>query len=250
VVERRRAVEEADQLKSEFFALVSHELRTPLTSVTGYLDIVLAEEAGPINQEQRHYLDVIDRNTQRLQRLVGDLLFVAQVEAGTLSLEHGPVDLGSVVRASIEAAQPQADKKGVLLTAEVDPMSMEDGDADRLGQLLDNLVLNALKFTPETGRVTVRARRIEGERALIEVADTGMGISAEDQEHLFERFYRADAATQSAIPGIGLGLSICQAIAEGHGGSIGVESEVGRGTTFRVELPLSQTDSDRLANII
>jgi PAS domain S-box-containing protein len=250
VVERRRAVEEADRLKNEFFALVSHELRTPLTSVTGYLDIVRDEEAGVINEKQRHYLDVIYRNTKRLQRLVGDLLFVAQVEAGTLSLELGPVDLGSVVQESIEAALPRADEQGVLLTAEVDPMTMEGGDADRLGQLIDNLVSNALKFTPETGKVTVRARRIEGDRALIEIADTGMGISAEDQEHLFERFYRADAATQSAIPGIGLGLSICQAIAEGHGGTIGVQSEVGRGTTFRLDLPLNQTDPDRLANII
>lgn len=264
VVERRRAVEEADRLKNEFFALVSHELRTPLTSVTGYLDIVRDEEAGAINEKQRHYLDVIHRNTKRLQRLVGDLLFAAQVEAGTLSLERGPVDLGSVVEASIEAALPRADEQGVALAAEVDPMTMEDGDADRLGQLIDNLVSNALKFTPEGGEVTVRTRRVEGDqaldeggrapdeggRALIEVADTGMGISAEDQEHLFERFYRADVAVQRAIPGIGLGLSICQAIAEGHGGTIGVQSEVGRGTTFRVELPLSQTDPDRLANII
>jgi PAS domain S-box-containing protein len=239
VVERRRAVEEADRLKAEFFALVSHELRTPLTSVTGYLDIVRDEEAGAINQKQRHYLDVIHRNTQRLQRLVGDLLFAAQVEAGTLSLERGPVDLGPVVRASIEAALPRADELGVLLAAEIDPMTMESGDADRLGQLIDNLVSNALKFTPEKGEVTVRARRIEGDRALIEVADTGMGISAEDQEHLFERFYRADTVIQRAIPGIGLGLSICQAIAEGHGGSIGVRSEVGRGAAFQVELPLS-----------
>jgi PAS domain S-box-containing protein len=250
VVERRRAVAEAERLKNEFFALVSHELRTPLTSLIGYLDIVRDGEAGAINEEQRHYLDVINRNTQRLQRLVGDLLFVAQVEAGTLSLERGPVDLGSVARESIEAARPQASQKNVLLTAEIDPIEMESGDADRLGQLIDNLVSNALKFTPKKGEVTLRARRIEGDRALIEVADTGMGISTEDQEHLFERFYRADAATQSAIPGIGLGLSICQAIAEGHGGSIAVESEVGRGTTFRVELPLIQTDPDRLANII
>ena len=250
MVERRRAVAEAERLKNEFFALVSHELRTPLTSLIGYLDIVRDGEAGAINEEQRHYLDVITRNTHRLQRLVGDLLFVAQVEAGTLSLERGPVDLGSVARESIEAARPQASQRNVLLTAEIDPIEMESGDADRLGQLIDNLVSNALKFTPKKGEVTLRARRIEGDRALIEVADTGIGISTEDQEHLFERFYRGDAATQSAIPGIGLGLSICQAIAEGHGGSIAVESEVGRGTTFRVELPLIQTDPDRLANII
>jgi len=245
VVERRRAEEEAERLKDEFFALVSHELRTPLTSVIGYLDIVREGEAGEINEEQRHYLEVIDRNASRLLRLVGDLLFVAQVEAGTLSLERGEVDLQSVCEASVEAARPRADKQGVLLAAETEPLTMGSGDADRIGQLVDNLVSNALKFTPEGGSVTVRLARIEGERARIEVVDTGMGISAEAQEHLFERFYRADAATRSSIPGIGLGLSICLAIAEGHGGSIDLESEEGRGTTFRVELPLAQPEPAR-----
>lgn len=238
VVERRRAVQEAERFKDEFFALVSHELRTPLTSVIGYLDIVRAGEAGEINEEQRRYLDVIDRNTQRLLRLVGDLLFVAQVEAGAFSLERGPVGLDSIVRASVEAARPRADKQGVLLAAEVDPITMESGDADRLGQLVDNLISNAVKFTPSGGSVSVRLRQMEEGHALLEVADTGMGIPAADQERLFERFYRADAAARGSFPGIGLGLPICRAIAEGHGGSIEVESEVGRGATFRVELPL------------
>jgi PAS domain S-box-containing protein len=239
VIGRRRAEEEADRLKNEFFALVSHELRTPLTSIIGYLDIVREEEAGQVNDEQARYLGVIDRNARRLMRLVGDLLFVAQVEAGTLSLERGEVDLASVGADSVEAARPRADSQGVLLALDAEPLELDGGDHDRLGQLVDNLVSNALKFTPEGGRIGVRIAR-EGDEALIEVSDTGTGIEAEELEHLFERFYRSRAATEAAVPGIGLGLSICQAIVEGHGGSISVASEVGVGTTFSVRLPLRQ----------
>jgi PAS domain S-box-containing protein len=239
VIGRRRAEEEADRLKNEFFALVSHELRTPLTSIIGYLDIVREEEAGEINEEQSRYLGVIDRNARRLMRLVGDLLFVAQVEAGTLSLERGEVDLAQVGADSVEAARPRADSQGVLLALDAEPLELDGGDRDRLGQLIDNLVSNALKFTPEGGRIGVRVAR-EGDEALIEVSDTGTGIEAEELEHLFERFYRAQAATDAAVPGIGLGLSICQAIADGHGGLISVASEVGVGTTFSVRLPLRQ----------
>ncbi|HYG97053.1 MAG TPA: ATP-binding protein [Solirubrobacterales bacterium] len=239
VIGRRRAEEEAERLKNEFFALVSHELRTPLTSIIGYLDIVREEEAGEINEQQGRYLGVIDRNARRLMRLVGDLLFVAQVEAGTLSLERGEVDLAAVGADSVEAARPRADSQGVLLALDAEPLELHGADHDRLGQLVDNLVSNALKFTPEGGRIGVRIAR-QGSDALIEVSDTGTGIEADELEHLFERFYRAQAATDAAVPGIGLGLSICQAIAAGHGGSISVDSEVGVGTTFSVRLPMRQ----------
>jgi PAS domain S-box-containing protein len=241
VIERRRAEAEAERLKNEFFALVSHELRTPLTSIIGYLDIVREEEAGEVNPEQARYLGVVDRNVRRLLRLVGDLLFVAQVEAGTLSLERGDVDLGTVAEEAVEAARPRADRQGVLLSAQAEPIELAGADRDRLGQLADNLVSNALKFTPEGGRIEVRVRR-EGDDAVLEVSDTGSGIPPEDVEHLFERFYRSAAATDAAVPGIGLGLSICQAIAEGHAGRITVDSELGRGTTFAVVLPVRQRE--------
>jgi PAS domain S-box-containing protein len=242
VIERRRAEEDADRLKSEFFALVSHELRTPLTSVIGYLDIVREDEEGGLSEEQDRFLSIIDRNARRLLRLVGDLLFVAQVEAGTLSLEKGRVDLEQVALDAVEAARPRAGKLGVALDADTVPIFLEEGDFDRLGQLVDNLISNALKFTPEGGSVTVRLRLDDG-TAVLEVSDTGMGISAADQEHLFERFYRAQQATEKAIPGIGLGLSICAAIAAGSGGAITVESTEGHGTTFRVTLPLAAVEA-------
>ena len=137
---------------------------------------------------------------------------------------------------SVEAARPRADSGGVTVSVETEPLTLPGADHDRLGQLIDNLLSNALKFTPEGGSVKVTVRH-DDEKALIEVTDTGAGISQEEIAHLFERFYRAPAATDAAIPGIGLGLSICKAIVDGHGGGISVDSVVGEGTTFRVELP-------------
>jgi PAS domain S-box-containing protein len=240
VMERTTARQEADRLKNEFFALVSHELRTPLTSITGYLEIVRAGDAGEINEDQRHYLNVIDRNARRLYRLVSDLLFIAQVEAGRMPTNRkSMLNLEEIATEAVDAARPQADKKGVLLNVEAKPVSTA-GDGERLGQLIDNLISNALKFTPEGGRVSVRVSN-GGPTATIEVSDTGMGISPEDQEKLFERFYRTTDVEKLALPGLGLGLSICKAIAESHGGSISVSSTQGHGTTFTVELPISTT---------
>ncbi len=242
VAEKRAAEAEADRLKNEFFALVSHELRTPLTSIVGYVELVVEEEAGEINAQQRRFLEIVERNGRRLQRLVGDLLFVAQVEAGTLNLEHGRAALERVVCDAVDAARPRAEQAQVTVTARTEPVPEIRGDAERLGQLVDNLINNALKFTPAGGSVTVTLSD-RGEEAELAVADTGIGIPPEEQARLFDRFFRASTAVKEEIPGIGLGLSICQAIAEGHGGRITVESEVGRGTTFRVLLPLRTNET-------
>jgi PAS domain S-box-containing protein len=238
VLERRRAEADAERLKDEFFALVSHELRTPLTSIIGYLELVLEGEAGDISDDQRRFLGVIERNARRLLRLVGDLLFAAQVEAGTLSLAHETVDLEAVVCEAVEAGRPRAEQVKVALTADTEPVPELQGDPERLGQVLDNLISNALKFTPAGGSVTVGLHRRNG-TAVVEVADTGIGIPPAEQVRLFERFYRTSSATERSIPGIGLGLSISRAIALGHGGAISVRSEEGRGTTFTVELPIT-----------
>jgi signal transduction histidine kinase/CHASE3 domain sensor protein len=228
---------QAERMKDEFFALVSHELRTPLTSIVGYLELVLDDDVGALHPEHRRHLGVVERNAGRLLRLVGDLLFVAQVEAGKLSLDPGLVDLGQLVRESVEAARPRAEEASIVLAADVDPVPTCPGDADRIGQVLDNLIVNALKFTDEEGRVTVTLR-IRGASAVLEVTDTGLGIPAAEQEHLFDRFFRATSATARAIPGVGLGLTIVKAIVEAHDGQVSVQSEEGTGTSFRVELPL------------
>jgi PAS domain S-box-containing protein len=227
-----------DQLKDEFVALVSHELRTPLTSIIGYLDLVIAGEGGPVTDEQKQFLRIVKRNSDRLLRLVGDLLFVAQVDAGKLDLDLELVDLASVASDSVEAALPVAVARGIDLSLEPGQGAYLRGDRLRLAQLLDNLVSNAIKFTPAEGRVTVTVSTEDG-RALLCVTDTGIGISELEQKRLFERFFRAEGAQRLAAPGTGLGLTISQAIARAHGGEISIRSREGAGTTFVVALPIS-----------
>ena len=210
---------------------MSHELRTPLTSISGYVELMIEGEAGSLNQEQLSFLGVVRRNADRLLRLVGDLLFAAQSDARQVEFERAPVDLLPLIMHAFEAARPAAADREIELALETESVGGLVGDAGRLGQMIDNLMSNALKFTPLGGTVSLRLSQ-RGETAQIEIADTGMGISDDDQQRLFERFFRTSAATEQAIQGTGLGLSIAAAIAEGHGGTIEVTSEVGRGTTF------------------
>ncbi len=234
--EQNEELRELDRLKDEFVALVSHELRTPLTSIRGYLELVLDNASGDLTDEQRQFLTVVERNSDRLQRLVGDLLFVAQVDAGRLELELGHLDAAEVGAEAVEAAKPAADQKRLELRLTGDPHAYLVGDRARLAQLVDNLVSNAIKFTPAGGRVEVNVRNGAGS-VTIEISDSGMGISAHEQERLFQRFYRTASATSQAIPGTGLGLAISKAIVDAHEGTIKLESGKGNGTTFRITIP-------------
>ena len=228
---------ELDRLKDEFISLVSHELRTPLTSIRGYLELLLDGGAGELTDDQGRFLAVVDRNSKRLMHLVGDLLFLAQVEAGKLTLELGDVDLDDIVAEAVEAAKPIADEQGITLEASVEPIPPMLGDRSRLAQVLDNLVSNALKFTTKGGTVEVEVSASNDE-AVLEVRDTGIGIAPAEQTQLFDRFFRSAEATERAIPGTGLGLTIVKAIVERHEGTIDVESAAGEGTTMRVRLPV------------
>jgi PAS domain S-box-containing protein len=239
-VERLRSV---DRMKDEFVALVSHELRTPLTSICGYLELVM-DDAEQLPAETREYLEIVGRNADRLLHLVGDLLLVAQVEAGKLSFDWIDLELVPLAAQCVQAAQPAAEAAGVELGFRSEGSEPILGDPARIAQLLDNLISNAIKFTPVGGHVDVRVDA-SARSAVIEVSDTGFGIAAEDQEQLFERFFRTRSATDKAIAGTGLGLSIAKAIVDAHEGSISVESEEGRGTTFRVELPAKRPSLDR-----
>jgi signal transduction histidine kinase len=229
---------EADRLKDEFVALISHDLRTPLTSIMGYLELILGDDN--LTEEQRGFLSVADRNADRLLRLVNDLLFVARFEAGQLDLHPTELDLAAVVRQSVEEAKPRATAGGIQLTCDAGAVSAVQADKGRMFQLVENLVSNAIKFTPAGGDVRVSVTPVNGVVRL-EVADTGIGIEPQEQQRLFERFFRASTASEHQIPGTGLGLYITRAIVEAHGGSIAVRSDPGAGTSFSVELPARST---------
>jgi PAS domain S-box-containing protein len=228
-VERLR---ELDRLKDEFVATVSHELRTPLTSILGYVKLLRELETS---EDGAGFLDVVERNGRRLLALVDDLLLVARIGSSRVELEREACDLAAVLHHCVASARPRAEAKGVALALEAEPLPLH-GDTQRLAQVFDNLISNALKFTPEGGSVTVRGR-VEGGVVVAEVEDTGIGIPPAEQDRVFTRFFRSSSAVERAVQGTGLGLTIAKAIVEAHGGTIGFRSAEGEGTTFRVELP-------------
>jgi PAS domain S-box-containing protein len=215
---------ELDHMKDDFVASVSHELRTPLTSIRGYLEIV--REDGRLDEEQDRMLAIVDRNADRLLGLVADLLFMAEVDAGKLRIERQPVLLADVATESVEAAGPRAQAAEIELTLDADHDLVVSGDRRRLAQVFDNLISNAIKFTPAGGHVDVRVVRV-AEDVRVEVSDTGVGIPEDERAHLFERFFRTSGATLAAVQGTGLGLAIVGAITESHEGTVSVESRAG-----------------------
>jgi signal transduction histidine kinase len=233
-----RRSEELNRLKDQFVASVSHELRTPLTSILGYLDLIKDSEDGRLTSEESAYLEIVARNAERLLLLVSDLLLVAEVESGTLALRLSDLELGALAADCLEAAKPDADAKDISLALVCESPARLMGDPARLAQMMDNLVTNAIKFTPAGGRVTVRTSGDDA-TAVFEVRDTGPGIATADQPQLFDAFFRSQAAVSASIKGTGLGLTITKAIIDAHHGAIGLESALGNGTTFRIELPAS-----------
>ncbi|HEY5059267.1 MAG TPA: ATP-binding protein [Gaiellaceae bacterium] len=236
--------DELSRLRQEFVAAVSHELRTPLTSIIGYLDLVSENVTGNLTSEQETFLAIVERNADRLQELVGDLLLIAETDGGALALDLRETDLDALTTDRVESARPSADAREIQLTLSLGATRHIQGDPFRLGQMMDNLVSNAIKFTPMGGRVVVRTAFEDG-HALFEVTDSGPGISPADQVRLFDRFFRARAAVDQAVRGTGLGLAIAKAIVDAHHGSITVESTVGTYATFRVELPETQAGRER-----
>jgi two-component system, OmpR family, sensor kinase len=225
---------ELDELKGEFVSAVSHELRTPLTSIKGYLESVLAEETGPLNEAQREELEIVYRNATRLQDLTNDLLTLSRLESGRIEMELRPLDVRDLLAELREELEPAARQKGLEIRLDCRRALEVEADELRLHQALGNLVGNAIKFSPEDERVALRALDREGE-VLIEVSDQGVGIPADEVPRLKERFFRASTAGDAQ--GTGLGLAITHEIVERHGGRLEVESEVGAGSTFRIRLP-------------
>jgi signal transduction histidine kinase len=226
-----------DRMKDDFVALVSHELRTPLTSIRGYTELLLDAED---DEQHRQFLEVINRNADRLLSLVSDLLLIAEIQSGKLNLELTEVHLGQLVDEAGASARPTAAASEIELTVTAGADACVLGDRSRLGQVLDNLISNAIKFTPRGGRVGLTLSS-NGGIARIDVSDTGIGIPASEQHRVFGRFFRSSAAREAAIKGTGLGLAITHGIIESHGGAISFASTPHEGTTFTVKLPLLAT---------
>jgi signal transduction histidine kinase len=239
VTDRKRAEEELKEtmeMKSQFISTVSHELRTPMTAMKEAVVIVLDEIAGKLNQDQKHFLDIAKRNIDRLARLIDDVLDFQKLQAGKMKFNLQANPIGAVVEEAYTTMQPQAAKSKVDLALDLEtalPPAVYDGD--RIMQVLMNLLSNALKFTPEGGRVLLSVHRRD-EQLAIKVSDTGYGIPKEDLPKLFSRFFRVHRPGKE-IKGTGLGLAIVSKIVAGHGGRIEVESELNKGTTFTVLLP-------------
>jgi signal transduction histidine kinase len=234
-----REVEAFAVMQHEFVATASHELRTPLTSIIGYLELVLDAPPDQLAAQQRGHLKVVHRGGQRLLALVGDLLTVDKVDAGAMEIDPELERLDTLVAPAVEALRPAAERKGLTLAVEAgaEPLAVRV-DGDRFEQVLGNVVGNAVKFTPADGEIRVTVAR-HGDTAEVRVADTGPGIPADELPRIFDRFYRASSSVRSATQGTGLGLTIARSLVEAHGGTLTAESEVGRGTTFVIALPLA-----------
>ncbi len=230
-------LEEVDHVKQELVSNVSHELRTPITSIAGYAELLSDGMLGDLTEGQVDAVERIERNTTRLGQLVEDLLTLSKAESGQLEFAHEEIDLRDVVREGLELLEELVRVRVLDLRIEVpdEPVRVM-GDAQALERVVMNLISNAIKFTPDSGRVVVSLEQT-GDGASLVVSDTGMGISEEDQRHLFTRFFRSTAATERAIQGTGLGLSIVHSIVTQHGGAVSVDSTQGRGTTVTVLLP-------------
>jgi signal transduction histidine kinase len=229
---------ELDRLKDEFVATASHELRTPLTSISGYLEMALDPAEGPLSPTRDSQLRIIQRNADRLAVLVDQLLFLARADSHPLELDRRSVDLAGVLEEAAETVDPQARAKNITVLVEAEPEQLVLADRAQLLRVVDNLVTNAVKFTPEGGTVRLMTRA-DGGTAVLEVEDSGGGIPSAELPNLFNRFFRGTNAIEGATPGSGLGLAISQVIAEAHGSRIRVESSAGAGSTFSLALPLA-----------
>jgi PAS domain S-box-containing protein len=229
-----------DHMKSELISIVSHQLRTPMTSIKGYTDLLYLETVGEINEAQRRFLSIIKSNADRLALLANDLLDISRIETGRIRLNLEFIHISVIIDEIAASLQGQIEEKGLSLKLDI-PEGLPPicGDRDRVTQILTNLIDNARHYTPAGGQITVSAQ-VKGNFLQIGVADTGIGIAPEDQEKIFNRFYRSDHPLVQEVAGTGLGLPIAKSFVQIHGGEIWVESEPSRGSTFSFTLPLAE----------
>ena len=227
-------LEKLERVRQEFLSNVSHELRTPLTAILAFVETL---EAGALNdpENSQRFLAIIRKNAGRMQNLIDDILELSAIESGTTGIQSQTVDLLPLANDVITSLASQAKSRNVVISNEVSPGTQVFADPRRLEQMLTNLVENAIKFNREGGEVVIECEN--GASSRIRVRDTGEGIPAQHLDRLFERFYRVDRARSRELGGTGLGLAIVKHLARAHGGEVGVQSEVGQGSVFEIELP-------------
>ncbi|MFH0777725.1 MAG: HD domain-containing phosphohydrolase [Candidatus Eisenbacteria bacterium] len=240
---------ELNELKSNFVSTVSHELRTPLTSIKAYVE-TLIENVGAKNEGmQREFLKIINEETDRLSRLINAILDLSQLESGTFKMRKEVFDVCDVVREVVDVVRPVTEKRGITVNVDLPARNvLLEADRDLAKQVVMNLAGNAIKFTPENGRLNL-AVNAHGSTVRVIVQDTGVGIPREHLDHIFDRFYQVDGSMARQFGGVGLGLTICKSIMEWHGGTIEVESEEGMGSKFIVVFPQKALESKAIANV-
>jgi PAS domain S-box-containing protein len=235
---QNRRIQEAARLKSEFVANMSHELRTPLNSILGFAELMADARFGPLPDKYRQFANVMHSSAQHLLQLINDILDLAKVESGKIDFQAEPVDLAQLISETTDIIGGLAVKRKIHVTVDVDPtLGIVHLDPVRLKQVVYNYLSNAIKFTPEGGRIAVRVRPEERECFRVEVEDTGIGIKPEDEHRLFIEFQQLDASTAKRFAGSGLGLALTKRLVEAQGGRVGVHSVFGSGSTFFATLP-------------
>lgn len=232
-----------DQIKSEFVAVASHELRTPLTAIKNAVQLLLMEKVGEINENQKKFLEMAERNINRLMNILNDLLNLSRIEAGKMVMKLEELNLRSILELVYFSFKPQGEEKSIQLKLDL-PTELPPvyGDKEKVEQILSNLITNSLKFTPPNGEITISAEPFAADEDMmaISVKDTGIGIPAEHLEKIFEKFYQVENSLQRSHGGTGLGLAITKGLVEAQKGKIFVRSEPGKGSIFTFTLPLSQ----------
>jgi signal transduction histidine kinase len=236
-----------DQLKSDFMATMSHELRTPLTSIIGYSDMLLSGMTGELNEKQSTFVDSILKGGESLLNLINDVLDLTKIEAGRLELNREPVDLRAALLGVLPVIKPRAQDKRIRISTFLPTdLPLVSADPGKLNQILLNLLTNGVKYSHENGGVSVEARTT-GELVEIWINDTGIGIAKEDQDKVFQRFTQIDSSATRSQGGTGLGLAIVKELVELHGGTIRLQSKLGKGSSFIFTVPISNKPADPLS---
>lgn len=237
---------ELNQMKANFVANISHELRTPLTHIKGYMELMISDSLGPLTEEQRHGLQVSQKAADRLGNLIEDLIMFSMASHGELSLKQEPLDLRRLVSMAVRNVTQKAEERGVSIGVVArDDVPMVQGDSEKIVWVLNQLLDNAVKFTPSGGRVVINLKEESSNLVMVTVTDTGIGIPSNRMQEIFEPFHQLDGSSTRRAGGTGLGLSLVRQIIEAHGSLLDVTSVEGRGTTFKFPLLVAFPEGSR-----